>query len=171
MTTPSKTTRYLDSETWGALRASGFSEAELEAEQPCGPMIYSYTRAQAIEDGVLVDLCQHPTPEDPELDDLRQLVLEAGFKVHAAMTATAFAEAVCSIGADLPAGQSIEGRLWDVLFVLRMAIRAHRNTDRVHFQVSVYDGPRKRRTVRLWSLIGPGDDGEPVLTIMLEGED
>jgi len=33
------------------------------------------------------------------------------------------------------------------------------------------NGDGKHETVKLWSLIGPGDDGEPVLTLMLEGED
>jgi len=40
----------------------------------------------------------------------------------------------------------------------------------VLFQVSVWDGQR-RNEVKLWSVCGPGDDAEPVITIMLEGED
>ena len=65
------------------------------------------------------------------------------------------------------------GRLWDVPMVPRFAIRAANrrgDTDRVHCEVSVFDG-RKSNTVRLWCQCGPGDDAEPVLTIMLEGED
>ncbi|SPE52864.1 hypothetical protein SBV1_160020 [Verrucomicrobia bacterium] len=34
----------------------------------------------------------------------------------------------------------------------------------------VWDGNRHNE-IKLWSLCGPGDDGEPVITIMLEGED
>jgi hypothetical protein len=167
--TPSPAGKYLDTETWDALKAAGFTEEQLQADQPFGPMIFSYTRAQAIADGVLVDLCQPSTAD---------LIRDAGFRLHVAITATAFSEAVCPIAAkpELPPGQSLRGRLWDVLTVLRYTIRAalkvDEHTDRVHFQVRVNDGPgRPPRSVCLWCQVGPGDEGESVLTIMLEGED
>ena len=53
---PSKSGKMLTSEEWNSLRSSGFSEEELLKDQPFGPIIFSYTRAQAIEDGVLVDV-------------------------------------------------------------------------------------------------------------------
>lgn len=125
-------------------------------------VISTYSRQQAIEDGVLVDLMQ------PETADL---VREAGFKHPMAMTATAFAETVALIGRELPPGQDLKGRLWDILWMLRLAIRRQpKPDDRVHFQVRVRQG-RALRLIRLWSHCGPGDDAEPVLTIMLEGED
>jgi len=124
-------------------------------------LIYSYTRKQAIEDGVLVDLMQPETAP---------LVCEAGFRLPLAMTATAFGKAVAPIGGELPPGQDLNGRLWDVLTVLRHAIRRNRDTDRVHFTVAVWNGQR-HEDVKLWAQIGPGDDGQPVITIMLEGED
>ena len=125
-------------------------------------VIHRYTRAQAIADGVLVDLMQ------PETEPL---VREAGFKVPIAMTATAFSETVAPIGGDLPPGQDLTGRLWDVLMVFKAAIRSSpAGEDCVHFTVSVFDG-QKSVPVQLWALCGPGDDLEPVVTIMLEGED
>jgi hypothetical protein len=162
---PSPSGKMLDVETWDALKASGYTEDELLAEQPFGPIIFSYTRAQAIEDGVLVDLTGQ--------DESAKLVREAGFKLPVAMTATAFSEAVGPIGSELPAGQSWRGRLWDVLMLLRHAVALNRNTDRVNFQVSVdVDGTgQNRKTVKLWALVGPGDTADPLLTIMLEGED
>ena len=126
-----------------------------------GEPIAVYTRRQAIEDGVLVDLMQAETVG---------LVREAGFKFPIAMTAGAFAATVAEIGEPLPAGQDIQGRLWDVLWMLACAIRTAGSTDRVTFRVSVWNGSR-RDAVKLWSLCGPGDGGEPVVTIMLEGED
>ncbi|MFO0529877.1 MAG: DUF6573 family protein [Planctomycetota bacterium] len=51
-----------------------------------------------------------------------------------------------------------------------MAVKGE-TTDRVHFKVGVQGEKGIRETVSLWSLIGPGDEGEPVITIMLEGED
>lgn len=162
---PSQSGKLLDVETWDALVAAGFSEDELLADQPTGPIIFSYTRAMAIEDGVLVDLTGQ--------DESAKLVREAGFKLPVAMTATAFSEAVGPIGSELPTGQSWRGRLWDVLMMLRHAVCLNRNTDRVHFKVSVdTDGTgQHNKLVELWALIGPGDTADPVLTIMLLGED
>jgi hypothetical protein len=126
-----------------------------------GEPIAVYTRRQAIEDGVLVDLMQPETVG---------LVREAGFKFPVAMTAGAFAATVGEIGEPLPAGQDMQGRLWDVLWMLACAVRTAGSTDRVKFRVSVWNG-RRRQGVNLWSLCGPGDDAAPVVTIMLEGED
>jgi hypothetical protein len=72
-----------------------------------------------------------------------------------------------------PSGQSTKGRLWDVLMLLRVAIRKiPPGEDRVFFKVDVdVKGDGKHKTVSLWCLCGPGDDGEAVLTIMMEGED
>jgi hypothetical protein len=126
-----------------------------------GEPIAVYTRRQAIEDGVLVDLMQAETV---------RLVREAGFKFPVAMTAVAFAATVAELGQPLPEGQGIQGRLWDVLWMLTCAIKTAGSTDRVKFRVNVWNG-RRRDEVKLWSLCGPGDDGEPVVTIMLEGED
>jgi hypothetical protein len=70
-----------------------------------------------------------------------------------------------------PAGQDLKGRFWDVLWMLKLAIKSSKpGNDRVSFTVNVWDGTRRKK-VNLRSLCGPGDDGEPVITIMLEGED
>ena len=69
-------------------------------------VIYAYTRAQAIADGVLVDVSK--------------LAREAGFKIPVAVTAGVWAECVA-----VPKGilcQDETGRLWDVLMMLRHAI-------------------------------------------------
>lgn len=125
-------------------------------------LISVYTRAQAIADGVLVDLMQ---------GEMVSLVREAGFRIPVAMTASAFHETIAPIGGELPEGQDLKGRLWDVLSVLRFAIKnCAPGDDRVEFQVSVWNGTRSDLH-RLWALVGPGDTAEPVLTIMLEGED
>ncbi len=144
-----------------------------DTDSPFGPVIFAYTRAQAIADGELVDLSQ--TRE----------VREAGIRYPLAMTRAAYHECIAAGGEwvreqdgpgevlELPAGQSHAGRLWDVLMMLLHAIRsAPGSTDRVTFRVLVdVNGDGKHRTVRLWSLVGPGDTAAPVITIMLEGED
>ena len=127
-----------------------------------GEPISVYTRAQAIEDGVLVDLMQGETAP---------LVREAGFKFPIAMTTAAFSEAVAPIDGELPEGQDLKGRLWDVLMVLKFAIRVSSGGQELRFKVSVYQGEGKSETVELKSLCGPGDSMEPVITIMLPEED
>jgi hypothetical protein len=141
-----------------------------------GDPIYSYTRAQAIADGVLVDLTT-------ATDDQGQLLCQqAGFKVPVAITRTAWAKTVEAGGAwkpngdgeilELKGGQSLTGRLWDLLWLLRVACGQANSSDRIHFQVRVdVTGDGRHETVKLWALCGPGDDASPVITIMLEGED
>ena len=98
------------------------------------------------------------------------MVKEAGFKFPIAMTTTAFEQAVHPMDGELPEGQDLKGRLWDVLMVLKFAIRASSGGQEVRFEVSVYQGGGKSNVVKLKSLCGPGDDLEPVITIMLPGE-
>jgi len=131
-------------------------------ENTFGPMVYSYSRRQAVEDGVLVDLMQPETIK---------AVKESGFKWPMAMTIAAWVKTIGEPDQPLPAGQDIQGRLWDVLWMLSLAVKGSReSSDRVSFRVRVWDGQRHNE-VRLWSLCGPGDDASPVITIMLEGED
>jgi hypothetical protein len=137
------------------------SSSDRDLGEIFGEPIAVYTRRQAIEDGVLVDLMQAETTS---------LVREAGFRIPVAMTVGAFTAAVAGIGETLPAGQDLKGRLWDVLWMLRCAIKAGGSTDRVNFRLNVWNG-HQYDEVRLWALCGPGDTAEPVVTIMLEGED
>lgn len=119
-------------------------------------IVYAYTRAQAIKDGVLVDV----TEEAREL----------GFKVPVAITANLLNLYVKASEGLIAAGQSTEARLRDVLMVLLFRIKQRPRTDRITFNVSFAMGPTQRnisRTVELTAIIGPGDMAEPVLTIML----
>lgn len=126
------------------------------------PVIFSYSRADAIRDGVLVDLSQKP--------HLAKLCQQAAFRLPIAMTAGAWRAVIECDHIPPGQGQSVLGRLWDVLVMLHLAIRANRHTDRVDFKVRVWDGKRFT-VVDLWCHCGPGDTPEPVLTIMLQGED
>jgi hypothetical protein len=94
---------------------------------------------------------------------------EAGFTVHLALTACAWGTAV-DVPPQLRGLQDETGRLWDVLMVLRRAIAGKPDGDRVDFQVLVFDGAR-HRPVDLYALIGPGDEGEPIVTVLLPHED
>ena len=128
------------------------------AESPFGPVIYSYSRAQAIEDGVLADVSE--------------LAKEAGFTVPVAIT-SALHELVNDTAAF---GQSYEGRLWDVLSMLRFAIKASKGGEQLRYRVLFRTKPPKggheyNLNKVLKSISGPGDQGEHVITIMLDHED
>ena len=119
-----------------------------------GEVIHSYSRAQAIQDGVLVDVTE--------------LASEAGFKWPFAMTTEAWA-----LIEDIPeshAHEDIKGRLWDVLTVAFAMIRSGKGAgDLLYFDVILHTSDTDR--VRLKLHCGPGDDGRPVLTLMLPGQD
>jgi len=66
--------------------------------------------------------------------------------------------------------QDTNGRLWDVLWMLKLAARA--GGEVVHYKLSILNWQTKRRnSIVLKAVIGPGDDGAPVITIMLPQED
>lgn len=123
------------------------------------PVIHTYTRAQAITDGALVEVTA--------------TAREAGFTVPVALSAAAHAEAV-AWDEQNAAYQDQAGRLWDVLVMAHHAATRQRFTDRVRFGVlRIANTPRATtpRITRLIAHIGPGDHAEPVLTIMAPGED
>jgi DNA repair protein RadC len=119
-------------------------------------VIYSYTRSQALEDGVLVDVTQ--------------MASEAGFRYPTAITADLHARITPNEG-EKALGQSYEGRLWDVVFLASFAARQAGTHDRCSFEVSLFEAdeapPHRtyRRSLSLWMVVGPGDQGEPVITI------
>ena len=122
-----------------------------------GEVIHTYSRAQAIDDGVLVDVSE--------------LAAEAGFKFPVAMTAGLWAEAVAW---DQGGCQDETGRLWDVFSVSLFSIRQGGGGSRFDSHVfRVPNTPRSQVAKRLdfYGLCGPGDNAEPVITLMLIGED
>jgi phosphoribosyl 1,2-cyclic phosphodiesterase len=58
------------------------------------------------------------------------------------------------------------------LFVLRFAIAKSRDTDTIRFTVLfLMSAGSTPVPIEIKAVCGPGDDGEPVLTIMLPDED
>jgi hypothetical protein len=120
-------------------------------------VISAYSRAQAIEDGVLVDVSE--------------VAREAGIKFPVALTSTVWGQYV-----EVPEGvtaQDETGRLWDILWMLRC--NAGRGGDTLFFKLYVRNHNRerldRRDLVTLKAVCGPGDTPEPVITIMLPDED
>ncbi|MEX2389232.1 MAG: DUF6573 family protein [Phycisphaeraceae bacterium] len=122
------------------------------------PVIYSYTRAQAIEDGVLVDLTEWAR--------------ETGFVVPVACTSSVWHEYIVPPEDTKAMGQSERGRAHDVLFLLFHAIRhTNREGNLIFYKVGFLMAGGKHRSVELKAHCGPGDQGEPVMTIMQKHED
>lgn len=128
-----------------------------------GEVIYAYTRAQAVEDGVLVDVSE--------------TAREAGFRWPVALTRAAWADCVAWTEDDShrQVCQDESGRLWDVLWMAFNAIRGTA-TDEPQILYEFYRVPRDGKSIRarrtkLKLVAGPGDAGEPVMTIMLPEED
>ena len=125
-----------------------------------GEVISSYSRAQAIGDGCLVDVSA--------------VAKEAGIKFPVALTRAVFEDCVAWSAEDSKrqAYQDESGRLWDVIWMLRCAIKNGGS----EIKYSLYRIPkggtgRKARLVTLKAICGPGDNAEPVITIMQLNED
>jgi len=133
------------------------------AESYFGEVISTYTRAQAIEDGVLVDA--------------GPMAQEAGFKWPVALTSAVWEDCVAWTDDDIEKQihQDQSGRLWDLLYMASHAIRSSEGSgDRMLFQL--YRVPRNGQSmeaelIRLKLIVGPSDSGEPVITILLVHED
>ncbi len=124
-----------------------------------GDVIHVYTRTQAIEDGVLIDVTQ--------------TAREAGIRFPVALTAAVWQEYVVPDEALKNHGQSTEGRLWDVLWMFRFSAGLSSEAVicyQVFFTMLVNQTP-EQRLVTLKAVCGPGDHGEPVITIMKSDED
>ena len=141
---------------------------EYSAKSIFGEVISTYTRAQALEDGVLVDA--------------GPMAKEIGFKLPVALTSAVWADCVAWTDSDSQKKpfQDQSGRLYDVLFMAAFAIQtSERSSDRLLYGELLYElyrVPRdgfstEAKPVTLKLIIGPGDHGEPVLTILFPNED
>ena len=124
-----------------------------------GPVIYQYTRSQAIADGFQIEVTK--TAE------------EAGIRFPVFITRGVYEQCVA-----VPpgvTGQDEAGRLWDVVWMLRFAIiRSQPGTSRL--TVALYVRNSETRPPRLTKLIATAgavdiDDPAPAITILLPDED
>lgn len=121
-------------------------------------MISSYSRAQAVEDGVLIDVTE--------------TAKEAGWKWPVAMTDTAYAHVIPSEDVAKRLGCDTAGRLWDVLWMSLNKARVSNGQSTIMFEVILPQTPRSpQEIVKFKAVCGPGDTPEPVITIMMPGED
>jgi hypothetical protein len=144
----------------GGQSGSDFGEPQQIAEgiTAFGPIVYSYTRAQAVADGVQVEVTK--------------TAQEAGIKLPMFLTRAVY-DAYVTVPPDVT-GQDEAGRLWDVVWMTRFAIlRARPGVDRVPVALYVRNNNRAAKLVKLIATCGPLDidDPAPAITVMMVDED
>jgi len=119
-----------------------------------GPVVYSYTRAQAVADGVQVEVTK--------------TAQEAGIRFPVFLTRTVY-DAYVTVPEGVnngPCGthQDEAGRLWDIVWMLRFAImRSHGNREgatctRLPVALYVRNDNRAAKLVKLIATAGPARD-------------
>ena len=124
-----------------------------------GPVVYSYSRAQAVADGVQVEVTK--------------TAQEAGIRFPMFLTRAVF-DAYVAVPPEVT-GQDESGRLWDVVWMTRFGIlRAKPGADQIPVALYVRNADnRPSRLVKLIAQCGPLDidDPSPAITVMLPDED
>jgi hypothetical protein len=149
-------------------KGSNEPEAKLSPERSVlealgfGAVVFTYSRADALEDGILVDVSE--------------IAKEAGFLLPVAVTAALWGDIN-----NIPegSGQDVNGRLWDVLTMASHAVHVavaqgggRTNTLRYQVILTLPGGASEDESLySIKSVIGPGDDGKPVFTLMQPHED
>ena len=111
--------------------------------------IFKYTRQDALNDGVLVDISD--------------LAKEAGYKYPVAVTSRLH-EALMDIPDEF-GHEGYKARLWDVLSMCRVYTNKTKG-DTVLFKVILHTSDNKTDDlITLKAMCHPGDNGEPVVTM------
>ena len=127
-------------------------------DSPFGEVIYAYTRAQAIADGVQVEVSK--------------LATEAGIRFPVFLTRGVYDQFVTV--PEGVTGQDETGRLWDILTMLKFAIRRSRaGVDRIPVALYVRNDNCAAKLIKLIATCGAldMDDPQPAITVMLPTED
>ena len=130
----------------------------MNIEEIFGPVVYAYTRANAVADGLQVEVTK--------------TAQEAGIRFPVFLTRAVYDAYVTVPGG--VTGQDEAGRLWDVVWMTRFAIiRAGPAHDRLPVALYIRNDNHRARLVKLVAVCGPLDidDPQPAITIMLPTED
>jgi hypothetical protein len=126
---------------------------------PFGQIVYSYTRAQAVADGFQIDVTK--------------MAREAGIRFPVFLTRTVF-DAYVTVPQGV-SGQDEAGRLWDIVWMLRFAIRkaAAQGLISVPFALYVRNDYRRPKLVKLIAICSAFDvdDSQTAITVMMPDED
>lgn len=125
---------------------------------PFGPVIYTYTRADALADGQQIDVST--------------TAQEAGIRFPFYITRAVF-DAYVTVPPDVT-GQDEAGRLWELVWMTRFAIiRSRPGLSRLPVALYVRNDNQRSRLVKLVAVCGPRDfdDPAPAITLMMLDED
>lgn len=135
-----------------------------EGAEPFGEPIHAYSRADALADGVLVDVTRQASPAE----------MHGGFTVPVAVTAALWS-AIEAIPSGLRGNADPRGRLHDVLWMAALACRrgvtscaffaSFAGSHGADFQVHLPYAGTRRRVQTLRVEVGPDDHGAPCVTI------
>jgi hypothetical protein len=121
--------------------------------------VYTYTRADAVADGIQVEVTK--------------MAREAGIRYPVFLTRGVYDQYV-TVPAGV-SGQDEQGRLWDILWMLRFAItKTHSAEHYVAVALYVRNSDKEpARLIKLHATCGPLDidDPQPAITVMIPGED
>jgi hypothetical protein len=123
-----------------------------------GPVIYSYTRSQAIADGFQIEVSK--------------VAREAGITFPVFLTRAVYDKYV-TVPSGIT-GQDEAGRLWDIVWTTRFAIgKAKPDQTRLPVALYVRNDNQRARLIKLIATCGPLDidDPQPAITIMMPDED
>lgn len=139
-----------------------YFQGDKPEEEIFGEPIFTYTRQQAIDDGVFIDVTE--------------TAREAGFRCSVAVTTALWHE---WINPDpMPEGQDMQGRLWDVLMIAFFKVKAYVKglTERPKYEelltgakVRFYTGHGTYRNIDIWIAVGADETG-PYVTILLPSD-
>ena len=123
-----------------------------------GGIIYAYTRAQAVADGVQVEVTK--------------TAQEAGIRFPMFLTRAVY-DAYVTVPPGVTA-QDEAGRLWDIVWMTRFGIiRARPGVDRIPVALYVRNDNQRSRLIKLIATCGALDidDPQPAITVMMPDED
>ena len=123
-----------------------------------GQPIYTYTRAQAVADGLQVEVTK--------------TAQEAGIRFPMFIT-RAVHDTYVTVPPGL-SGQDEAGRLWDLVWMTRFAIiRSKPGVDRLPVALYFRNDDLRSKLVKLVAVCGPRDfdDPTPAITLMMPDED
>lgn len=119
--------------------------------------IHTYTRAEAIADGVLIDLTAS-YPNEAKL-----------FKFPVACTSSVW-ELIDAAAKSPRQGNTHAGIIWDILYMSIHGI-TRRFSDAEHLFTVIMTGAGRQTNYTLKAICGPADDLSPCITILTEFED
>lgn len=120
-------------------------------------IIYEYSRDQAIDDGVLIDVSD--------------TAKEVGIKCPIAITDNLYHQYIEPSDELKEIGQDVNGRLWDTLWILKLSLKKTQDRYLFFHVLYIVDSKLPPKKIKLKAVIDIYPTEQIVITIMLPEED